>query len=133
MTALKRKLGRPKGTLSKVLKPERIIVIPAAAQAPAANTDAVATLPQFTGRQWDLFSISWSYSAAPAVGSYLEVQWTDANSTIQKERYYIAAGGPGQLNWFPPLTMPADVAPTVTLKAGGSGIFGTVYVRPQKR
>lgn len=109
-------------------EPERVTLAPAAAQLPASNTDAVATLTAVSGGAYDIHSVRWSYTAAPAAGTKVIVAWTDAGSTARTESYYVSAGGPGQLLFSPPLTVAATVAPTVTAKAAGSGISGSVYV-----
>src|ERR1041385_1412406 len=94
---------------------------PAAAQKPASNTNAVATLAAPTdGTHWQLDSIRWSYSAAPTAGSKITIAWgTDS------EVFYIAAGGPGSLTLNK--RFPNNVGVTITLDAGGSGITGTIF------
>lgn len=96
--------------------------IPAAAQAPTSNTDAVATMAAPTdGSRWVLESISYSYSATPT-GATLVI-----TSDTFTETYYVTLGGVGVLSWPFPRMFAANKGITITLKAGGSGIFGTVY------
>lgn len=123
--------GRKARQRAKVEKPQRIVFNPTAAQAPAANLDAVMTLPASAGHRWELGSVRWSYSDVP-VGGKLTVQWTDTGSVVRSEQYDITAGGPGFMLWSPALTMPSNVAPTVTLAAGGGGVFGKIYGSAQR-
>lgn len=101
---------------------------PQATQQPAINTDAVFVGAAPTnGSHWEFDSIIYSYSAAPAVNMYIEIAW----STFTM-RLYVPGGGPGVLAFQAgPLKFPNNVGVTITLKAGGAAIFGTVY--PQGR
>lgn len=99
--------------------------LPVAAQAPTSNTAAVAALAAYSGQQWQLYGISWSYSAAPT-GGKITIVWDD-NGTTYTETYWITAGGAGQLNFPIPKTFPDNTLVTITLTAGGSGIYGTIY------
>jgi hypothetical protein len=106
----------------KGLRPSAIDPItPAAAQAPAANTPAVATLAADPAAGWTVAGVRWSYDGVPAAGSI-----TVASGGVT-ETYYVTAAGPGFLPFDPPLLFPANQAVTVTLAAGGSGVKGTVY------
>lgn len=120
----KKKIGKAKYTDRP--KPAKVVINPASAQAPAAATPAVATLTAGAGRAWDLFRVGWSYSAAPT-GGKLTIAWTDSGGNARSEVYHIIAGGPGELTWPVPLTMPSTVAPTITLASGGGAVLGTVY------
>lgn len=96
--------------------------VPAAGQAPAANTDAVATLAApADGSRWVLSGLLWSYSAPPAVGSKITITWSGKTITL-----YVAGGGPGSMT-FPEFRFPPNTLVTITLLTGGAGIFGTIY------
>jgi hypothetical protein len=102
--------------------------LPTSAQAPAANTAAVATLPaQANNAAWNICSIGFSLSATPTSTCTLTISWT-VGVTTYTETYAIVAGGAGCLT-FPdfPKTFPGNTAVTITLSAAGSGITGTVY------
>lgn len=121
--------------VNDVLPAERVVINPAAAQEPAANTDAVATLALSAGRTWNLGAIYWSYSGAPTTtGPHIVISWTDAGNVARTMHFYVTSGGPGFLLWpdSAPLTMPADVAPTIKLVAGGAGITGTIHYMAKK-
>lgn len=98
-------------------------MVPAAAQKPAAATDAVATLAaSTTGESWSIEAIAYSYSATPT-GGMLIIAWGSESWTL-----YISAGGPGFLNFAgAPMRFPADTAVTVTLKSGAGAVLGSVY------
>lgn len=106
-----------------------VVINPVAGQAPAANTNAVATLAADPAAAWHLRQINWSYSAAPAVGSKITITWTDpvTGTGTWTETYYISNGGPGILS-FPPKRFPAGSTVTITLTAPGGTIIGTIYV-----
>lgn len=115
----------------KILKPQRVVVNPVtAAQSPAVNTPAVATLASGAKLIWQVSYVRWSYDGAPTAGK-LTIAWTDVDGTSRTEVYGITAGGPGFLPLD--LTMPAVVAPTFTLAAAGAAVKGTVYVTAVKR
>jgi hypothetical protein len=99
---------------------------PGAAQQPAVNVAAVCTLPATAGGRWDLFCVRYSYDGAPT-GGKLTIAWTDVNNVARSEVYGITASGPGQLLFVPSLTLPATVAPTITLAAAGAAVKGTVF------
>jgi hypothetical protein len=99
---------------------------PTAAQAPAANIAAVATLTAPTdGSRWVLDSITYNYSAVPTNG-LLTVAWAVGSSSFT-ENYNILAGGPGQLTWNQPKPFPSNTLVTITLAAGGASITCNVY------
>lgn len=98
---------------------------PALLHAPTSNTAAVVTVTAAPGRRHVLRQIRGSYSAAPAAGSTLIVEDGSGN-TIDKQ--YLAAGGPFEFNYDPPLAGTTGAALIVTLAAGGSGISGAVQV-----
>jgi hypothetical protein len=98
---------------------------PAAAQAPAANVNAVCTLTGVAGQAWKLEHLRWSYNAAPTAGS-LTVAWTDPAAGAVSEVLWITVSGPGALEYN--RTFPAGSTVTITLAAGGAGVSGTVYV-----
>lgn len=96
---------------------------PAAAQTPAAATDAVATLAAATdGSAWIIDGIAYSYSATPT-GGELDIAW--GSNTI---RLYISAGGPGFFNFAGMgMKFPANTQVTITLKSGAGAVVGSVY------
>lgn len=95
---------------------------PAAAQTPSSNADAVCTMSAPTdGSRWVLSSVGFGYSATPT-GGQLIIAWGSVSET-----YYIAAAGPVVMSWSQAKRFPANTAVTITLKAGGSGIYGSVY------
>jgi hypothetical protein len=101
-------------------------LLPAAAQTPSSNTNAVATLAAPTdGSRWVVYGVNYSYSAAPTLAT-LVFSWT-IGVTTYTETYYIIAGGSGSFSWPKGKVFPANTAVTITLLAGGSGISGTVY------
>lgn len=101
---------------------------PVAAQAPVANTDAVLTMAAPTNSEcWNIYSLSWSYSAAPT-GGEIVIAWTDPVLGALTMVFWISNGGPGQLGWDDnPLRFPPNAAVTATLKAGSGSVLGTIY------
>lgn len=100
--------------------------LPADAQLPAINVDAVLTMTAPTdGRQWVLYGFSWSYSAAPTGGKIL-ITYT-IGATTYVETYLVSAGGPGQIIFARARHFPPNIGITITAKAGGSAIYCTVY------
>jgi hypothetical protein len=97
---------------------------PAAGQAPASNTAAVATLAADADNAHHVSTVRWSYSGDPTGGS-LTVAWNDGSA--RQEVYAITKGGPGFMAFYPPMRFPINSAVTITLAAGGAGITGTVY------
>lgn len=95
-------------------------------QAPIANYPASMQLmkPKTTLR-WVLYGIMWSYSAAPT-GGLLTWSWVEGGVTYT-ESYAITAAGPGELPFQQPKVFPTGTEVTITLSAGGSGVFGTLY------
>lgn len=103
------------------------MMLPEAAQLPNSNTDAVATYAAPTSpKRWVLYALAWSYSAAPAANSTIIISWT-YNSVAYTFTFYVSAGGPQSMEFPVPLVFPPGTAVTVTLKAGGSGVSGSVY------
>jgi hypothetical protein len=102
--------------------------LPVAGQAPAAATDAVRVLaaPSDSSSGWSIKAIFWSYSAAPSTGK-LTISWVDGGTTYT-ETYYITTGGLNSLVWPEARSFPPGSAVTITLAAGGAGIFGTFYI-----
>lgn len=102
--------------------------VPVAAQTPAANTPAVLTLTAPTnGTCWTLTELRFSYSAAPT-GGLLTIAWTDPVAGAVSELHDVIAGGANQFR-FPNegKVFPANTLVTITLAAGGAGIFGRLY------
>jgi hypothetical protein len=104
------------------------VLVPAAGQAPAVHTAAVAALAApTTGSRWHVNQVDWSYSGTPAAGATLTLGWTDPAAGAASRVYSVTNGGPGQLNFIPALSFPANSAVTFTLADGGVGVSGTVY------
>lgn len=97
-------------------------MVPQIGQAPVAGQDATCVMAGSSdGGRWILYSVSWSYSGPPT-GGQLIISWGSNVMT-----FAVGAGGVGQLMWPSPLRFPVNVAVTITLKAGGASIAGTVY------
>lgn len=96
---------------------------PDAAQAPAANTAAVATVPSPpSGQRWYLRSIRVSYSATPT-GGKITLAWG-----AYEEVYHISSAGLTVIPWQNFRPFASGETFTVTLAAGGNGVLGTVYL-----
>lgn len=72
----------------------------------------------------EISSVWWSYSGTPT-GGRLTITDGSANNWIDVD---ITAGGPGFINFVPPVQMLAATNMLVTLAAGGSGVTGKVGV-----
>ncbi len=96
-------------------------VIPKA-HAPAANTAAVITLAASPGVRHVLDRVFGGYDATPTGGSLTiaaTVQGTAVSQVVP-----IAAAGPVDLHFDPPLQGDENTAITVTLAAGGADVTG---------
>jgi hypothetical protein len=91
------------------------------ADAPAANTAAVVTLPGIGGQSWTVAGIYWSYDDDPTGG-----QLTLDIGGVTAFTEYITSGGPGFFPFTPPIQVTAGAAVVITLAAGGAGISGSV-------
>jgi len=91
------------------------------AAANATNDAAIATIAApGAGNYTQLTDIYFGYSAAPSAGATLTVSATGVMPVVLP----ITSAGPGPIRF--PLRVPNDVAATITLSAGGSGVVGYV-------
>lgn len=94
-----------------------------AVDAPAANTSAVVTLAADANEEWVIHTVSCSYDAAPTAG---QVTIALAADTIVLD---ITATGPNHFEFPIGLRCGAkNTAVTVTLKAAGVGVVGSLAV-----
>lgn len=122
----------PKTTYSSTEPTANLAQAPAAGQAPAVNVAAVWTGVAPTDNvSWIIDCIGWSYSSDPTDGSII-ISWIDPDSGAVTEKYYITKGGPGVLPFSPGKMFPRNTLVTITLAAGGSGVYGTIYPEVRK-
>jgi len=93
--------------------------------APAVNTAAVVTYVADADTIHVLTQMTFSYSAAPDAGSYVQV--AVAGDVVF--RAYITQGGPGPIEFVPPICTERNQAMVLTLSAGGGGISGQISGR----
>lgn len=99
--------------------------------APAADTAAVVTIDADADRPNIITQIFYSYKGTPTGGT-LKVE--DVSGTTVWGPHHIVAGGPGQVDFFPPLANAAkNTAMIVTLAAGGGAVEGVLTVNAYKR
>ena len=111
--------------------PQEIAWNSALRHVPAAATAAVVTIEADASRPNVISQIFWSYSAAPTAGS-LKVE--DVSGTIVWGPHHITAGGPGQVDFMPPLCNAVkNTAMIVTLASGGGAVEGVLSVNAYKR
>lgn len=84
------------------------------------NADAVLTLPRVNGKRHRVYQLVWSYSAAPTGGRVVSEHMAGDELDFQ-----ITAAGPGAMP-FPPAYGQLARELTFRLKAGGSGVIGTL-------
>jgi hypothetical protein len=91
------------------------------AAANATNAAAIATISApGAGNYTQLTDIYFGYSAAPSAGATLTVSATGITTVVLP----VTSAGPGPIRF--PLRVPNNVATTITLSAGGSGVVGYV-------
>lgn len=88
--------------------------------APSSNTAAVVTYPADPGSAHVLRQAAWSYSGAPTAGN-LKVEDGSGVTVFSVD---VTAGGPGYVQFEPPLAGTPGKAMVVTLAAGGAGVSG---------
>jgi hypothetical protein len=92
---------------------------------PAANTEAIVSYAADADTYHVLETIHFSYSASPAAGSKVSVEFDG----VEVFAAYVTNGGPGPLCLSPALISPKGALMTVKLSAGGSGILGSLVCR----
>jgi hypothetical protein len=107
--------------------------LPGGGNTPGANLPVVITLPAPPqGRHWAIYDISWSFSAAPAAGTTVKIDFTVAGTAYNYTWYVNAANsGHDALHPMRPVRLPIDTVATITLAAGGGTAQGTMYVDAQ--
>ena len=94
--------------------------------APAAHTAAVVTYAAVAGKKHYLYGIAYSYSATP-VGGNVKVEDVSGTTVFTAD---IAAAGPGQLLFDPPIVSgAANTAMIITLTDGGVAVTGKLSCR----
>jgi hypothetical protein len=94
--------------------------------APAAATAAVVTYAAVAAKKHYIYSITWSYSAAPTGGN-LKIEDVSGTTVFTTD---ITAAGPGQLTFARPIVSSAvNTAMIVTLASGGGAVVGKVSVQ----
>jgi len=96
--------------------------------APAADTAAVVTVTGDANVPITLTQIWCSYSATPTGGS---VQVQDGTDVVWSQ--HIAAAGPNQFTFYPPLMGTKNQNLVVTLAAGGGAVVGTLTINAHKQ
>jgi len=93
----------------------------ATAAANATNNAATAVIAApGAGNYTQITDIYFGYSAAPSAGATLTISATGITTVILP----VTSAGPGPIRF--PLRVPNNVATTITLSAGGSGVVGYV-------
>ena len=89
---------------------------------PAANTIATKTLAARTGRRWVLGGVMFGFDTTPTSVDF-SIECPTATNIFEIP---IGVAGVQNIDFKPPLKMPAGAAVTLTLPAGGTGITGWV-------
>ena len=98
--------------------------------APSAATPAVVTYAASPLKKHYIYGVIWSYSATPTGGG-LTIE--DVSGTVVLS-VSIAASGPGQLDFFPPIVSSAvDTAMIVTLASGAGAVVGKLSCRHEAK
>lgn len=91
---------------------------------PGVNVIATVDIEAVEGVAREIAGLFWSYDDEPTGGRL----WITCNGTTRFD-WDITQGGPGPVNFIPPLKFDAGAPVQVHLAAGGAGVTGKITVQ----